>query len=430
MKNTLLKTFGLIILLSFIVLPIKVHATKVLPGNFSTYDYSQRMIKQAEGKISEAEEKLSQIEEEGLENIVSRENFDVVNKNFKKITGYLEIAQENFVLAKKYFVEQDYYNVSSRASAAGELANISISYFSAILEDRITPEGIRVRAVEEKEPIDDKKEIIKVPIEGVKDIIEIFIKAPMEGIKEAIIISGEKIIIKDKDNKTEIIAPMEGIKFVTSIEHGEDKRDVIIVQGVDGTTIEITKKASSKDCDEYLKGCKAGNNTLCSKWDFNCKPPTQCEEYLKGCKLGDTELCKKWDLNCKSNFSQCDEYLRNCKLGDNEACKKRELNCDRKVVAKTKEILEIKENKIFINEKEVKIMPDTASEKAIRVLKLKKDVEIELKDTGKLLYEIIGEKEVKILGFIKAKMRIKIDVNAETGEIEKIKKPWWSFLAW
>ena len=67
-------------------------------------------------------------------------------------------------------------------------------------------------------------------------------------------------------------------------------------------------------------------------------------------------------------------------------------------------------------------MPDTASEKAIGTLKLKKDVEIELKDTGKPTYEVIGKKEVKVFGFIKT------EVNAETGNIEKTKKPWWSFL--
>ena len=74
-------------------------------------------------------------------------------------------------------------------------------------------------------------------------------------------------------------------------------------------------------------------------------------------------------------------------------------------------------------------MPDTASEKAIGTLKLKKDVEIELKDTGKPTYEVIGKKEVKLFGFIKTEMSIKVEVNAETGKIEKTKKPWWSFLA-
>ena len=99
------------------------------------------------------------------------------------------------------------------------------------------------------------------------------------------------------------------------------------------------------------------------------------------------------------------------------------------VEVKTSERLEYKDSMLLLNNKEIKIMPDTASEIAISTLQLKKEIEIELKDTGKPIYEIIGNKEVKIFGLFKKEMSIKIEINAETGNIEKIKKPWWSFLA-
>ena len=74
-------------------------------------------------------------------------------------------------------------------------------------------------------------------------------------------------------------------------------------------------------------------------------------------------------------------------------------------------------------------MPEIASEKAIQTLELKKEIQIDLKDTGKLSYEVIGKKEVKLFGFIKKEMLVKTEISAETGAIEKTEKPWWSFLA-
>ncbi|MBN1274671.1 hypothetical protein JXA12_00055, partial [Candidatus Woesearchaeota archaeon] len=79
-------------------------------------------------------------------------------------------------------------------------------------------------------------------------------------------------------------------------------------------------------------------------------------------------------------------------------------------------------------DKEVKVMPSIASETATSQLGLQ-DYEIELKDVGKPVYEITGKKDVRIIGFIKAKMVVKSQINAETGIIEETEKPWWSFLA-
>ena len=40
-----------------------------------------------------------------------------------------------------------------------------------------------------------------------------------------------------------------------------------------------------------------------------------------------------------------------------------------------------------------------------------------------------AEKEGKIFGLFRAKGKVMVLVNAETGEIEKLKRPWWAFLA-
>ena len=91
------------------------------------------------------------------------------------------------------------------------------------------------------------------------------------------------------------------------------------------------------------------------------------------------------------------------------------------------------------NNAEIKVMPDTASETALQRLRLKNCVEedgcfIELKEVGqgeqtKLAYEMRTQRQSKVLGLFKAEMQVNAQVDSETGEIIKVKKPWWAFLA-
>ncbi len=91
------------------------------------------------------------------------------------------------------------------------------------------------------------------------------------------------------------------------------------------------------------------------------------------------------------------------------------------------------------NEIEIKIMPDTAAERAIERLKLKvcnesNNCTIELKDVpvkkaNKLAYEIQVQRHYKLLALFKAKAINKAQIDAETGKILVVKKPWWAFLA-
>lgn len=88
---------------------------------------------------------------------------------------------------------------------------------------------------------------------------------------------------------------------------------------------------------------------------------------------------------------------------------------------------------------EIKVMPDTASKKALERLRLKvcsaeNNCTIELKEVGKgnetrLAYEVQAERHFRILGLFRTKARVKAQVDAETGEIIRVKKPWWAFLA-
>lgn len=88
---------------------------------------------------------------------------------------------------------------------------------------------------------------------------------------------------------------------------------------------------------------------------------------------------------------------------------------------------------------EIKIMPDVASERARERLQLKVCSEengcsIELKEVGKgeqvrAAYEVKAQKEAKVLGLFRTRMRVTSQVDAENGEVIKANKPWWAFLA-
>ncbi len=86
---------------------------------------------------------------------------------------------------------------------------------------------------------------------------------------------------------------------------------------------------------------------------------------------------------------------------------------------------------------EIKIMPDTAAEQALERLRLRvcnENCTIELKEVGnknqeQLAYEVKAQKQAKVFGLFKTKMQVQAQVSAENGEVIRVNKPWWSFLA-
>jgi len=79
---------------------------------------------------------------------------------------------------------------------------------------------------------------------------------------------------------------------------------------------------------------------------------------------------------------------------------------------------------------EIKVMPETASERAIERLG-QLNFTIKLKEVGnnQTAYELTSEKEGKMFGLFKIRGNVSIQVDAETGKVLKIRKPWWAFLA-
>jgi hypothetical protein len=87
---------------------------------------------------------------------------------------------------------------------------------------------------------------------------------------------------------------------------------------------------------------------------------------------------------------------------------------------------------------EIKIMPETASLKAIAALRVhncneSNNCTIELKETGtgnntRLNYEAQIERHYKLLGLFQVKANESARIDAESGNTTS-SKPWWSFLA-
>jgi len=86
---------------------------------------------------------------------------------------------------------------------------------------------------------------------------------------------------------------------------------------------------------------------------------------------------------------------------------------------------------------EVKFMPDRASAVAIERLGLKpcdgnctiKLREVSFKNELRAAYEVKTERAAKMFGLFRTRMQVSADVDAETGEVLNVHKPWWAFLA-
>lgn len=88
---------------------------------------------------------------------------------------------------------------------------------------------------------------------------------------------------------------------------------------------------------------------------------------------------------------------------------------------------------------EIKIMPDTANERALEMLKLhvcneSNNCTIQLKQVGqgnetRASYEMQAERHFKLFGLFERKAQVRAQVDAESGNVTSTEGPWWSFLA-
>jgi len=141
-----------------------------------------------------------------------------------------------------------------------------------------------------------------------------------------------------------------------------------------------------------------------------------CNNFIE--EVSKTERKRLEEIRRTENFNSSKEYQK----GGNEN--------------KSQRGGEVKNNSNDIK-KGVKIMPEVASERALERLRLKNcygNCTIELKEVGsgnktREAYEVQIERHSRILGIFSRKMNVEVDVDADTGDILEVRKPWWAFLA-
>ncbi len=118
-------------------------------------------------------------------------------------------------------------------------------------------------------------------------------------------------------------------------------------------------------------------------------------------------------------------------------------SADKTITVKTKESeavtsekIVIQESKLYmeVNDKkksEIKVLPEEASAKAVEAVGKGQVDKIELKqEAEKPVYSVRVIKKAKLFRLIPITMRIETKVDAETGDVLSVKKPWWSFFVW
>lgn len=77
--------------------------------------------------------------------------------------------------------------------------------------------------------------------------------------------------------------------------------------------------------------------------------------------------------------------------------------------------------------KELKVLPDQAKDKVEEVEPDIEEEEIVLDENA--LYQINAKKKARLFWIFAVKEKVRTQVSSETGEVGKIKTPWWGFLA-
>jgi hypothetical protein len=177
-------------------------------------------------------------------------------------------------------------------------------------------------------------------------------------------------------------------------------------------------------CDEY-------EEVSCPPCNENACPTSACTVCPEDCEDGkDNGIPERKQCDAEWEGYIFNPELKECVLVSSTGC-------ENPFKYLTKQECE-KDNKSTITlsngrNAEVKIMPETASERAIERLG-ELNFTIELKEVGKgddvkIVYELTGNKNGRFLGIFKIQAKIQAQVDAETGEVIKVEKPWWAFLA-
>ncbi|MEM5828993.1 MAG: DUF333 domain-containing protein [Candidatus Aenigmatarchaeota archaeon] len=101
---------------------------------------------------------------------------------------------------------------------------------------------------------------------------------------------------------------------------------------------------------------------------------------------------------------------------------------------RTRHRLHIMEKKLFIETPHKNISINVIPSIATQVVMTKEPIdkinnaELDIENETIATYKIEGNRKAKLIGIIPVELKIRARVNAETGDIISVEKPWWSFL--
>lgn len=147
--------------------------------------------------------------------------------------------------------------------------------------------------------------------------------------------------------------------------------------------------------------------------------PLNSEDIIKSINLND-----KGNLVFEKNFSSG-------KTVSIERTGEKLILTSNDVSASTKEELKIKKSGIFIEvdgrDLEIILLPNDASNNVDSSMDSIDKIELKVED-GKAIYDISGMKDGSLFGIISISVNINAKVNAESGELYSLQKPWWGVL--
>lgn len=229
-------------------------------------------------------------------------------------------------------------------------------------------------------------------------------------------------------NSVTIFIPVQNVSNPNNLKVGGNIKFDVLVHDFEVNTYYVNASPGCKSLywiDNENKSC--GQQEFCGAYMYYGLQTFSTKERCLKAIVNKNESCMEYDgICCRGDICPMVEII--CSPGLTYSFVTCDDNCSPVIecINKTKTF-----NLSNGQKAEIKIMPETASEKAIERLG-ELNFTIELKEIGggtMAVYEVRGEKQGKLFGLFKVKANVSVQVSVESGAIVTTKKPWWAFLA-
>jgi hypothetical protein len=421
--------------------PLPDQSTGSLPVPLPVEDKNRCDVKSLELLIKELEEKINAEKDEAAKKLLFEkitvikreiESCNQKNDNAEKLTD-VNICLVPVELEKELENAIEKYNVLIKQNAS-EQEIIKLKTYIAELQEKIN--RIKINCVvpsKPSQPITEPKETEKQNIAcDVKSLVNAHEKLLKE-YKKAIEMNDTKLALSLKEKIADIENNIEKRKIeCTAPEITKETTEKNIVDYYKRKIEEINKEneTSSEEEKEKIEEKKAAVKEVSINLLIKvAKEKGEIEiENIKGMANEINLELNKIIIDNKTfslnNISLKVEDKIKVKISNDSL----EIEHDN-IKVKTNEKVKIKDNSLWIKEKKINLLPQEAISKAkidrINDIKLE-TLTNENKDS--IIYNIEGKQEGKLLFIIPVEIDKSVYINAETGEIIKERKPFWSFL--